>query len=60
MYVDGRAGQTSDPEGTVWLFRLAAEQGHADAQFVLGVTYAGGQTVPKDEVTGHMWLALAP
>ena len=59
MYSSGRGGQSPDPDSILWLFRLSAEQGHADGQFVLGVAYARGQTVTKDLVTAHMWLDLA-
>ena len=40
-------------------YRLAAEQGLANAQFNLGVTYANGQGVLKDSVLAHMWLNIA-
>jgi hypothetical protein len=40
-------------------YRRAAEQGHALAQFNLGVTYAKGQGVPQDYVQAHKWINLA-
>ena len=40
-------------------FRLAADQGVADAQFNLGVMYAKGQGVLKDSVLAHMWYNIA-
>ncbi len=40
-------------------FRPLAEQGHAEAQYNLGVMYVQGQGVPKDYVLAHMWLNLA-
>ena len=40
-------------------YRLAAEQGHADAQRSLGFMYVGGEGVPQDYVQAHMWLNLA-
>ena len=45
-------------EAVAW-YRLAAEQGHADAQFNLGWMYASGRGVPQDDVTAHMWLNVA-
>ena len=40
-------------------FRQAAEQGHADAQFNLGVMYATGRGVLKDATLAHMWHNIA-
>ena len=40
-------------------YRLAAEQGHADAQNNLGVTYAYGRGVIQDNVYAHMRLNIA-
>ena len=36
-----------------------AEQGHAEAQFNLGVLYANGRGVPKDYVRAYAWVNLA-
>ena len=38
---------------------LAAGQGHAEAQGVLGAIYALGRGVLKDSVLAHMWLNIA-
>ncbi len=40
-------------------FRPLAEQGHAEAQFNLGLMYRHGQGVPQDIVQAHMWLSLS-
>ena len=40
-------------------FRPLAEQGHAEAQFQLGVMYDAGQGVMEDYVEAHMWFNLA-
>ena len=40
-------------------YRLAAEQGHAAAQYNLGVAYAEGEGVRQDDVQAHMWFNLA-
>jgi hypothetical protein len=40
-------------------YRLAADQGQADAQRNLGVMYAEGEGVPKDDVQAHLWFDLA-
>ena len=39
--------------------RLAAEQGHAAAQSMLGVVYATGRGVPQDYVEAVKWTRLA-
>ncbi|MFP6581373.1 MAG: tetratricopeptide repeat protein, partial [Candidatus Hydrogenedentota bacterium] len=45
-------------ESSKWI-RKAAEQGHVDAQRVLGVMYANGNGVPQDSVEAYMWLTIA-
>ena len=44
--------------GLKW-YRLAADQGDADAQNNLGVMYANGEGVPQDYVRAHMWFNLS-
>jgi len=39
--------------------RPLAEQGHADAQFNLGVMYSNGQGVPQDNAQARDWLQKA-
>ena len=40
-------------------YRLAAEQGLADAQFILGSMYADGKGVPQDDKEAVKWFRLA-
>ena len=40
-------------------YRLAAEQGDAEAQSNLGNRYANGTGVPQDYVQAYMWFNLA-
>jgi TPR repeat protein len=40
------------------LYRLAAEQGNADAQYNLGVLFSKGQGVVQDFKKAHMWFNL--
>ena len=47
-----------DVEAVRW-FRLAAEQGHAKAQFYLGLMYRTGKGVPQDYVEAARWFRLA-
>lgn len=59
MYFKGQMGmQHDDAESAKWYLR-AAELGHAMAQRNIGMAYRYGQGVPKDQVTGLMWLNLA-
>ena len=39
------------------MFRLAADQGIAPAQVILGVMYAKGQGVPQDYSEAVKWLS---
>ena len=45
-------------ESIKW-YRLAAEQGHADAQFNLGASYLEGNGIDIDNVEGMKWIKLA-
>ena len=49
---------TDEPEALTW-FRLAAEQGHAGAQFELGVMYYEGGTVAQNFSWAARWFGLA-
>ena len=54
-----RAYSEDDAEAVRW-YRLAAEQGQADAQNNLGVMHATGKGVlKKDSVLAHMWSNIA-
>ena len=46
MYATGQSVPQDDAEAVKW-YRLAAEQGTADAQYNLGVRYAKGRGVPQ-------------
>jgi TPR repeat protein len=59
-YEDASAAyRQGDYAQAVKWYRLAADQGDADAQFNLGFMYASGQGVPKDYVLAYMWRNLA-
>ena len=58
MYEKG-IGVPQDDKEAVRLYRLAAEQGYADAQGNLGVMYVFGKGVTKDFVYAHMWGNIA-
>jgi TPR repeat protein len=58
MYETGRGVAQNYDEAAKW-YRLAADQGHAEAQNNLGSLYANGRGVPRDDVAAYMWFALA-
>ena len=58
MYENGEGVPQDDKEAVKW-YRLAAEQGYADAQLNLGAMYYNGQGVLADVVTAHMWFNIA-
>ena len=58
MYAQGEGVPEDDAEAVKW-FRLAAEQGHAGAQYSLGVMYAAGDGVPQSYITAHAWWNIA-
>ena len=47
-----------DAEAVRWYLQ-AAEQGHADAQYNLGVMYANGEGVPEDDIQAYVWISIA-
>ena len=54
MYHDGLGVPQNYAEAVKW-FRLAADQGHAGAQYNLGVMYFKGDGVPREYVQSLMW-----
>ena len=58
MYRQG-TGVPQDYKTAVKWYRLAAEQGNADAQSNLGTMYDNGQGVPQDYKTAVKWYRLA-
>ena len=58
MYATGEGVVEDDVEAVRW-YRMAAEQGHAVAQYELGRMYATGMGVLKDAVRVHMWFNIA-
>ena len=49
------ATQAGYPDQAVTWYRMAADQGVADAQFLLGALYMGGQGVAEDPVESAKW-----
>ena len=52
-------GVPQDQAEVVRLYRLAAEQKHADAQFHLGICYGSGVGVPQDQAEAVRHYRLA-
>jgi len=53
------AAQRGDYATAFREFLALAEQGHADAQYNLGVMYDEGTGVPVNNVRAYMWWSLA-
>jgi len=58
MYLLGQGVPQDTAKALAW-YRKAAEQGHANAQYDLGLMYSEGKSVPQDYVGAHMWFSLA-
>ena len=58
MYESGRGVREDHAEAVRW-YRLAADQGHANAQYVLGIRYENGSGVRRDRVEAARWYRLA-
>ena len=57
MFDEG-SGVAQNYKTAVKWYKLAAEQGNANAQYNLGLMYQRGLGVPKDYIHAHMWLNL--
>ncbi len=51
----GSSNHPIDAEKSTYYFKKAAEQGHAQAQFILGTKYAHGNGVLKDVTMSAFW-----
>jgi hypothetical protein len=58
LWCANEAGKPNYTEAAVW-YRKAADQGHALAQFNLGVMYANGQGFNRDDAQAAMWFEKA-
>ena len=58
MYDKGK-GVPQDYKTAAKWWKLAAEQGNADAQNNLGAMYSKGRGVLQDYVYAHMWFNIA-
>ncbi len=55
----GKQGAPQDAKEAFKWYRLAADQGLADAQCALGEMYEKGKGVPQDYVQAYAWYSLA-
>ena len=58
MYADGHGVPQDHAEALKW-YRLAADQGHANAQNGLGLMYGSGHGVAQDYAEAVKWYRLA-
>lgn len=56
---DTGEGCPEDATEAARCYRLAAEQGHSDAQYTLGLLYTIGRGVPQDDTEASRWIRLA-
>ena len=53
-------GVKKDMVKAVNWFQKAAEQGYADAEYILAAAYQNGRgDLPKDKIMAYVWLAIA-
>ena len=53
------AAKAGDYETAINLFPIIAEQGHASAQFNLGIMYDNGHVILEDSIQAYAWLNIA-
>ena len=59
MHANGDGGLPVDMSAAIALYRAAAEQGDAEAQYNLGVSYGQGEGVEENEELAVVWCAKA-
>src|SRR5581483_5512234 len=52
-------GMPRDPQVAAYWYKLAADKGHAEAEFFLGRLYAKGEGVKKDEEQAARWISAS-
>lgn len=59
-FADGHAAYLrGDIDAALGIWTPLAEQGNAEAQYMLGLIYFNGRYVPKDHDAAEHWLALS-
>jgi len=59
LVIDGVLPDDEVVELATGWYRKAAEQGVAEAQWLLGQMYADGEGVPQDDVQAFAWMAIS-
>ena len=59
MYLEGHDDIQQDYSEAARCYRQAADKGHDDSQYGMGVLCAAGKGVPRDPVQAFMWYNLA-
>ena len=54
-----KAAQAGDFQTALKEWKMLADQGHAGAQYFLGLMYASGRGVPEDDAEAARWYRLA-
>ena len=57
--IQSEALAASDYASQAYWYRKAAEQGHAEAQYNLGIMLHTGDGIPQDKAQGVQWLRKA-
>ena len=52
-------GIPEDPAEAMHWFRMAADQGHVDAEYILGIMYANAYGVTEDDAEAARWFRMA-
>lgn len=52
-------GIEKDPQQAAYWYRLAADKGHPEAQFSLGLLYGSGKGVKRDEEQAARWVSAS-
>jgi len=55
----GAEGQEKRRQGLIDRLRFAAEDGHAESMYLLGLAAAQGKGVPRDDIEAARWFHLA-
>ena len=58
MYYRGEGISEDDAEALKW-YRKSANQGFAQAQVNLGMTYDNGKGIPENDVKAYSWWSVA-
>ena len=58
MAAEGQGELQNYPEALNW-YRIAASQGDTSAQYSIGVLYANGLGVARNDIKGYAWYSIS-